>query len=269
MPEGPEVQIMVDGLNDLIKGKQLVKMEVLGGRYQNQPISGLTHGFSTGDHPVEGVRRHGKAILIDLHTRNTIVVTLGMTGKFSLDRQKHAAIQFDYRDEEEIKSFYFVDQRRFGTVRIIANANLYKILPKVGWDPLKDPVQLDYVAEALEDNTRPIGQVLMDAGVFSGVGNYLRAEILYASRISPWRPCEKLTSKELVELCSNARRICLRSYELGGNTIENFSSLNGGTGKFFEEIKVYGKKTDPEGNPVVSEKTPEGRTIHWVPNVQF
>jgi hypothetical protein len=45
-------------------------------------------------------------------------------------------------------------------------------------------------------------------------------------------------------------------------------SQSSNEGKFSFFFQVYGRKTDPDGKPVKKEKTPEGRVIHWVPDVQ-
>lgn len=242
----------------------------VGGRYEKKAIPGLADEFIQSSHPISDVRRHGKAVIFELATRKSVVVTLGMTGKFSLTKEKHSAVEFTYGDAAESKKFYFVDQRRFGTVRIVNTQDLEKILPKLGWDALSEELDVSRVAEDIRSLKKGavIGSVLLDSGVFSGIGNYLRAEILYACGISPWKKCEDLSDDDIEKLCAHSRRISLRSYELGGNTIENYVNLTGGTGKFFDELKVYGKRKDPDGNEVIAEKTPEGRTIHWCPAVQ-
>ncbi len=270
MPEAPESQTLVDNLKKLTQGQRLTGVTAVGGRYASKAIPGLTQEFIDSSHPIENIRRHGKAIVFDLSTHDHIVVTLGMTGKFSLQKEKHASVEFEYGDALEKKKFYFVDQRRFGTVRIIPTSKLESTLPKLGWDALTEEVDTERVKADLNDvkaNTC-VGTALLDSSVFSGIGNYLRAEILYEAGVSPWKHCSDLSEKNIQDICEQSRKITLRSYELGGNTIENFVDLEGGSGKFFAELKVYGKRKDPDGNEVIAEKTPEGRTIHWVPATQ-
>lgn len=270
MPEGPEAKTVVRGLNELVENRWITAVKPVGGRYLNKNIPGLLKEFIDSSHPVTRIWRHGKAIVFDLSTNNHIIVTLGMTGKFSLNREKHAAVEFVYGDAHEKRSFYFVDQRRFGTVRIVSADKLMSTLPKVGWDPLDDDIDVDRVSIALKSIKKPtvIASALLEPSVISGIGNYLRAEILYAVGMSPWKKCDELSEDQVKRLCEESQRISRRSYELGGNTIENFVDLSGGSGKFFNELKVYAKRTDPEGNEVLAEKSPEGRTIHWCPAKQ-
>lgn len=270
MPEGPEAQTLTDALNQTTTGFFLAEVSPIGGRYLKKNIPGLGEKFSKSENLVVGIRRHGKAIVFDLSSKDHVVVTLGMTGKFSRVREKHAAVEFVFQNENEKFSLFFVDQRRFGTVRIIPAEKLQDALPNLGWDALAEEVDVQKVRNSVSKKKQNsvIGSLMMDNSIFSGIGNYLRAEILYQSRVSPWKKFSELSSSELETLCTNARTICLRSYSLGDNTIENFSSIDTGPGKFYEELKVYGKKIDPDGHEVVTEQTPEGRTIHWCPAVQ-
>ena len=53
-----------------------------------------------------------------------------------------------------------------------------------------------------------------------------------------------------------------------GATIKSYADFYGDVGTATDRFLVYGKKFDPNGNPVVREKTADGRTTHWVPKVQ-
>lgn len=267
LPESPEAQTIVDGLKKLIENRSIVSVTAVGGRYASKSIPGCTKEFKALCHPVQRIYRHAKAIVIEFTTNSSVVVNLGMTGKFSLGKEKHAAVEFVCDDSSNGQKFYFVDQRRFGTVKVVPTENLSKVLPRIGWDALSEEVDVDRVSTNMARNGT-IGSAMLDNRIFSGIGNYLRAEILYAAKISPWRKCSSLAREELSRICEESRRICLLSYELGGNTIENFVDLSGSSGKYFEKLKVYRKRRDPDGNEVVAEATPEGRTIHWVPAVQ-
>jgi len=226
----------------------------VGGRYVHKKIPGKTQEFVDSHHPIENIRRHGKAIVFDLATHDHIVVTLGMTGKFSLAEEKHASVRFEYGGITGRENFYFVDQRRFGTVRIIPSDKLESTLPKMGWDALDDELDVQRVDFDLRDLKN---------------GTVIGSALLYEAKVSPWKACSDLSEKNVEDICVQARKISRRSFALGGNTIKNFVDLEGGSGRFFEELKVYGKRKDPDGNEVLAEKTPEGRTIHWVPATQF
>ena len=78
----------------------------------------------------------------------------------------------------------------------------------------------------------------MNQKLVSGIGNYLKAECLYASRISPHRACDSLSDEEIDLLFENCKTIIRRSYELGGATISSYRQPNGGDGMFSRRFAV-------------------------------
>ncbi|MER3477781.1 MAG: hypothetical protein C4287_16450, partial [Leptolyngbya sp. ERB_1_2] len=68
---------------------------------------------------------------------------------------------------------------------------------------------------------RTIGAVLLDQSSLAGIGNYLRAEILFLCQIDPWRNVSELTELELHQLCEMIPQIARRAYETGGSTVSD------------------------------------------------
>ncbi|MCU1405693.1 MAG: glycosylase [Glaciihabitans sp.] len=64
------------------------------------------------------------------------------------------------------------------------------VLAKLGPDPLvDDPVEAeDRVVKTIGKKPTPIGLLLMDQSVISGIGNVYRAEILFRARLNPHTP---------------------------------------------------------------------------------
>ena len=108
----------------------------------------------------------------------------------------------------------------------------------------------------------------MDQSVVSGVGNYVKAEGLYLSKISPHRVVESLSDRELHNLNVAIRSVPVNSFESGGATIKSYTDFFGNVGAATQRFAVYGQETDPEGRQIIKEKTRDGRTTHWVPDVQ-
>jgi formamidopyrimidine-DNA glycosylase len=109
----------------------------------------------------------------------------------------------------------------------------------------------------------------MDQSIFAGVGNYIRAEALYLAKISPWRQANLMKKEEVVTLCQALADVMNESYSHQGATILTYKDAYGAEGKYSSCFKVYGQATDPLGNPIIKEETPEGRTIHWCPTIQI
>jgi endonuclease-8 len=63
-----------------------------------------------------------------------------------------------------------------------------EVVARLGPDPLRADADVDAVRRALAADARPIGAVLLDQSVLSGVGNVLRSEVLYLIGVDPRTP---------------------------------------------------------------------------------
>jgi formamidopyrimidine-DNA glycosylase len=66
---------------------------------------------------------------------------------------------------------------------------------------------------------REIGAALLDQTVCAGIGNYLRADILFECRLDPFMRVGDLSSDDLTRLCETIPRVARRAYETGGATL--------------------------------------------------
>ncbi|NXR68385.1 NEIL1 Endonuclease, partial [Rhadina sibilatrix] len=116
-----------------------------------------------------------------------LVFRFGMSGSFRLspaaELPRHAHLRFLTR-ESPPRALCFVDPRRFGSWRL-----------GDAWQPERGPcVVSEYpafrenVLKNLDDRAfdKPICEVLLNQKYFNGIGNYLRAEILFRLKIPPF-----------------------------------------------------------------------------------
>ena len=92
---------------------------------------------------------------------------------------------------------------------------------------------------------------------------------MYECKINPWAEIDDLSDDNLIMLLNTSKKIMNNALEHHGTTLYTYTHSDKTKGEFQHQLKVYGKATDPEGNPVVTiNTTPDGRTTHYVPNVQ-
>ncbi|NXH38363.1 NEIL1 Endonuclease, partial [Dicaeum eximium] len=121
------------------------------------------------------------------HPPQDLVFRFGMSGSFRLcpaaELPRHAHLRFLTR-ESPPRALCFVDPRRFGSWRL-----------GDAWQAERGPcVVSEYqafrenVLKNLGDRAfdKPICEVLLNQKYFNGIGNYLRAEILYRLKIPPF-----------------------------------------------------------------------------------
>ena len=160
---------------------------------------------------------------LDKHSDQYIPVriTMGMSGHFKLTNSgqepKHSHLKF-YRSDGTTMSF--VDVRRFG-----------KWKQGVAWSDNRGPDPTteykafwDKVMTNLTKLKKPLYEMLMDQKYFNGIGNYLRAEIIYrAGDVDPFLPAGMQFARypKLLDLC---RDIPLLAYAKGGGSIKDWDN---------------------------------------------
>lgn len=267
MPEGPEVKIIGEALAQWASSKRVVEINVLSGRYLKKNIPGLEYARSNIPLDIVGVGVHGKFIY--WITRNDIFLynTLGMTGEWSKEKTKHSRVEVKLEDG----SLYFNDQRNFGTLKFVeGRLNLIQKLKSLGPDLLSEEISdQKFIDRFRTKNKWEVTKAMMDQSIVAGIGNYVKAESLWRSRISPHRIVQDINDSELVILKRACQEVLATSYSQGGASIKNYRRPDGSLGQYTSRFAVYNQKEDPDGNPVVKESTGDGRTTHWVPSVQI
>lgn len=273
MPEAAEVKIIVDGLKELLIDKIIVKVEVLGGKFNKLPIKGLEDLQTLLPVSLKQVECKGKLIYGTLTNTNKGSIylwsSLGMSGFWTSKELKHNHFVFITDTGERI---YYNDARRFGNLLFVKREELVEKLEVLGVDILGDsyPGIQDVVLEKFKRYPkRNICQALMNQEVLSGVGNYIKAEALYKAKISPWKTISELTDKQILNLYKHCSNIAKEAYLLKGNSFKSFKDVEGNTGGYSDKLIVYKRETDPHGNKIIKEETPDGRNTYWCPKVQI
>lgn len=262
MPELPEVMRIARGLDRLI-GQTIESIEIVSGRYVRHGSPPRFDGFVASlPKKIKSIRNVGKLLLISLDGGSHIASTMGMTGSWKLKKGNHTRITM----RTSIGDLFFNDIRNFGTVRFVDERGLDRILSNIG--PSVDTVDLEDFAARLRSRERTIAEALMDQSCVSGVGNYIKAEALFASGISPHRMVSCISEPEMKILHRQIKNIVKASFEGGGASMRTFTDANGNRGVFQERFAVYGRKVGDDGKEITAERTLDGRTTFWSKFVQ-
>lgn len=264
MPEGPEVANFVKSLNRFAgKSTSILGVTPISGRYTKKPIEGLTQTTPRFPLLISKIGCKGKLIYFEFDSHDvTLINTLGMSGSWS-DRQRNARVVLHTSNGD----LYFNDPRNFGTLKFTDRAGLKKKLNTLGPDMLNENISPQQFIERLRKFPKlTMCEALMNQGVVSGVGNYLKADSLWLAKLSPHRLVSQSTDEQLTVLCESVKSTIRTAYANGGSTILTYKGFDGEEGG--HQMIVYGRKTDPEGNQVVAQETRDGRTTWWAPSVQ-
>jgi formamidopyrimidine-DNA glycosylase len=117
-----------------------------------------------------------------------------------------------------------------------------------------------------------IGNVLVNQKIISGIGNYLRSDILWLCRISPFRKVRDLKDTEIYKIYKNALALTWGDYNLKSGLKKKIIDKDHDLPKYYKRnFFVYMENKDIYNNPVIVEPLYEGsvkRFIYWVSRIQ-
>jgi DNA-formamidopyrimidine glycosylase len=272
MPELPEVARTALSLNSAIQGKKLQEVIVHSGRY-------VKHGNPVGldqfreDLPanVDKVEFCGKLIVFEFTGKTGkkwwVWNTLGMSGGWRYQHSKHGHVEFKTSDG----SVFFTDARNFGTMKFVdSEEETKRKKDSIGPNHLADEISDDlFKSRLMKYKNKTLPEVLMNQGLIGGIGNYIKAEILYRAKLSPNRIVDSLSLQDFTNLNKATKEVVQSSFANRGASIKTYKSMDGEDGDFVFSFKVYGRETCENGYEVVRELTRDGRTTHWVPEIQI
>jgi formamidopyrimidine-DNA glycosylase len=268
MPESAECKHQAEFLSQILSGQAILKTEIVSGRYLKKSFEGFDQLVNNLPIICEGVGVHGKFIYAVFGGGSSLFITLGMSGWFSTKLNKHSRFKIETQDNE----IYFNDIRNFGTLKWVrTKEELKNKLSTLGPDIANTNLSNQIFLEKLRTPKNlklNICEVIMNQKNIAGIGNYMKAEALYLSKIDPRSKVFDLTIENLVTIIERSREIAQISYDLGGATIKSYRTPSGTSGEFSRRFHVYGQSHDPLENLVERLETPDGRTTHWVPKIQ-
>lgn len=260
-----------------------------GGRYTaTNPPKGFSE-IPAGHTLVESIDVHGKFMWWTLVNQNTgmyfyMHCTYGMSGQWrkiwidedgGCDWPGNVSFSVRYDDPNEFPSktgfLHFVDQRHFGTIKFVYDLKEHeKKLKSFGLDHFETFTYEDVVERIKKHGKKTLAELLMSqTAVFAGIGNYLKAEILYACRLSPHRLVETLSDAQILLLFNSTVVITQLSYSSLGASFRTYRNSDGANGNFSSQMQVYGREISVDGHKVITEETKDKRTTHWCPSVQL
>ena len=83
---------------------------------------------------------------------------------------------------------------------------------------------------------------MLDQNFVSGIGNIYANEILYHSKINPFKIANKLNNLEVRKLARYSKFVLNLSIKFGGSSIRDFKNVKGVSGLFQNNFKVYDRE---------------------------
>jgi formamidopyrimidine-DNA glycosylase len=240
MPELPEVETTVRGLERVLKGHRIVRVEAR--RPDLRRAMPVDLGQRLTGARVTTLRRRAKYGLIDTDRDDTLVFHLGMSGRWRVDPASFEKHDHFIIETDEGRRVALNDARRFGSLDLVRTSELAE------WPQFKalgpEPLDLDALElkRRLSGRTAAIKLLLLDQGIVAGLGNIYVCEALFRAGIDPRRPGGSISLERLKRLVPAIHDVLAEAIEAGGSTLRDFASPDGELGYFSKRFAVYDRE---------------------------
>ena len=294
MPELPEVETVRRGLQPVLEGATIERLELRRG--------GLRFPFSrrfaarVKGHRIAALRRRAKYLLAELDDGTMLLMHLGMSGSYRIEAEgekdaKPVADDAVYYKRGKLEAHDHVvfhlkggtrvvynDPRRFGFMLLIPpkDFDAHPMLAGLGFEPTGNELSAKALAPRFATRAAPLKAILSDQRVIAGLGNIYVCEALWRARLSPKRAAGTLVradgkpTERLVRLVEAVRAVIADAVEAGGSSLRDYVQANGELGLFQLRFSVYDRegKRCPRGDGTIRRITQSGRSTFYCPACQ-
>jgi len=276
MPELPEVETVRQELEEQVLKRPIDRIEVRDSVVVRNPPQAFVRQLK-GLH-ITAVSRIGKLLRFHLSNEQLLLAHLKMTGQFLFVEKgsitagiypllyisapggkktaghfreqqgqkalntKHIHVVFHFTDGTALA---FRDQRKFGYLQLVEQAEAEVITERYGIDPLLPGFTEEAFQNAFKGRKKSLKAVLMDQQLIAGLGNIYADEICHRVGIRPQRSVRRLSKKQLSATCIATKEIMEKAIAHKGTTFRDFTRTKGESGDFLYELLVYGRANSP------------------------
>jgi formamidopyrimidine-DNA glycosylase len=222
MPEGPEVRKYADALDTALTGRAIVSLQARtkeARKWLQENESRLA------GRRVQRVVSHGKHLLGYIEGGFYFHSHLMMWGRW----QTFGPTELPERDRRERARIVVK-----GGAAILLSAPIFnvgegdpydkiEILATLGPDALPYHGRFkraEFLRRLHEHEGETIGAALLNQRIVAGLGNYLRAEVLFSCKLNPWRVVGDLTQRNLSCLSKTIPQLARDAYARGATASE-------------------------------------------------
>jgi formamidopyrimidine-DNA glycosylase len=292
MPELPEVETVRRGLQPVMEGVRIARVEArrmdLRFPLQKDFIARLQ------GRTVTGLGRRAKYLMADLDSGDVLLMHLGMSGSFRVQHGGREKVQGEFhhpRSEDRAHDHVvfhmasgdvvsFNDPRRFGSMKIVARGDLETepLLRALGPEPLGNAFDAAMLASACAGKKTSLKAALLDQRVVAGLGNIYVCEALFRAHLSPKRQASTLADRRgaptdhAKRLVPAIHAVLNAAIKAGGSSLRDHRRTDGELGYFQHSFQVYDREGEPCKTPgcggTVKRFTQNGRSTFWCPKCQ-
>lgn len=272
MPEGPEIWRTADTLTKTLKNKRIT--DVYFAFDELKDYEAKLKGES-----VKNVEARGKAILTYFGNDLVMYSHNQLYGKWMIsDSGKkpdtNRSLRVAFHNGEKSAYLYSASE-----IEILDREKVpeHSYITKLGPDVLHPETAYDDIVGQFrgdEFQNRKLTTLLLDQGFVSGIGNYLRSEIMFYAGVNPRHKLREYSNEQKEKLAKATVKLSERSYESGGitNDPEIVEALKREKAQRKEYRHFVYKRTGSRCHKcgeVIEEEKNGGRKIYYCPRCQL
>ena len=268
MPELPEVETVRRGLQPVMEGARLARVELrrpdLRFPFPENFIDRLT------GRTVDAIGRRAKYLTMQLGDGPVLICHLGMSGSFRIEADGASSAPGGFHYERSKDSAHdhvifhvvsrdgqagrviFNDPRRFGFILFAeGRADEHPMLAGLGVEPTGNALDGPLLASLLRGRKAPLKAALLDQRLIAGLGNIYVCEALWRAGLSPTRAAGTIASSGAKArqrsdgLATAIRSVIADAIAAGGSSLRDYVHADGSLGYFQHSFSVYGREGGP------------------------
>jgi len=272
MPELPEVETVRRGLQPVLEGARLAKVEARRPDLRfpfperfSERLTGRT---------ITALGRRAKYLTMHVQDGPALICHLGMSGSFRIEtdddggtpgvfhheRSKstaHDHVVFDVVAANGARSrVIFNDPRRFGFMLFAEGSpETHPMLAGLGVEPTGNTLDGVLLASLLQGRGSPLKAALLDQKLIAGLGNIYVSEALWRAGLSPLREAGtiakpgKKARQQSERLAEAIRSVISDAIAAGGSSLRDYMHTDGSLGYFQHSFAVYDREGEPCPKP--------------------
>ena len=264
MPELPEVETTVRGLEPALLGRILTRVDVRRPDLRRAIPVDLRQRL-TGAR-VTGLSRRAKYGIVETDRGDSMIFHLGMSGRWRVDAGDIGVHDHLVLETDAGRVLALCDPRRFGSL------DLVETVARSGWgpfaalgpEPLGPEFTTDYLRTAFIGRAAPVKALLLDQRIVAGLGNIYVCEALNMAGIAPTRAGGRIAQARLAVLVDAIKDVLMAAIVAGGSSLRDYVRPDGQLGYFAKDWRVYGREGEacPCGG-TVERRVDGGRSTFW------
>jgi formamidopyrimidine-DNA glycosylase len=286
VPELPEVETIRRQLEPVVVGRTIDSVRVLDERW-TRPERPRALEAEVKGRRIEGVRRRGKYLIVDLEGKGRrgvhLVMHLRMTGNLLIAGAGRFGAPRLYESEPDARflravlelddgsELWFTDARRFGHAVVLTADELGPYLDaRLGVEPLGGELTGEGLMRLAEGRKAPLKSFLLDQRRVAGIGNIYADEALWRAELHPLSPAGSMRAEHAEALVEGIVEALEAGLANGGSSIDDYRDARGEMGSMQDEFLVHTREGQECGRcgGTIRRIVVGGRSTYFCPDCQ-